>query len=324
MIFYRQVILCILSVVFLYLTATAGVVDKIAIIVNEEIVTLSEFNAAFEPYVKNIEENYKGADKEKVISQTRDMFLKHFIDNILIEQEAKKSHSPIVVKDEEVMAVVKNILTKRNVSMGEYEKELVKEGKTLETVKKEIRNQMVRMRLLRREVQSKIIVSEEEIGDYYYKHRESYEGKETVHVKMILLKYPPDANGAARAKVKNDADKLRKRIENGEYFEQIAVKYSQGAAASMGGDIGFVERGIIMPEIEEVVFSLPIGKVSEPIEAGDGVYIVTVVDKKGAGLKPLDVVRQEIKTIIEEEKLNKQYDEWIASVRKKSYIDIRM
>ena len=52
------------------------------------------------------------------------------------------------------------------------------EGNSLESVKKEIRGQMMRMRLLRREVKSKIIVSDEEIGEYYNKHRQDYEGKE--------------------------------------------------------------------------------------------------------------------------------------------------
>jgi parvulin-like peptidyl-prolyl isomerase len=322
--FIKKIIPSLLILMFLSVVVSAEVVDRIVAVVNEEIVTLSEFNAAFEPYARHIKESYKGPDIEKAMEQNKRMFLLRYVDNILIEQEAKKSHSPIVVKDEEVMSALKDILSKRQTNMDDFVKSLAKEGKTLEMVKKEIKSQMVRMRLLRREVQSKIIVSDEEIGEYYNQHREDYEGKEAVHIKEIFLKYPPKANKAARAQVKNEAVNLRKRIEKGEAFELIAAKYSQGAAASQGGDIGFVERGVVLPELESVIFNIPVGKVSAPIETDAGVYIVAVVDKRGAGLKQLDVVRREIKAKLEEQKLEKKYDEWISSVRSKSYIDIRL
>src|SRR4030043_1681788 len=105
---------------------------------------------------------------------------------MLIEQEAKKTGGAIAVKDEEVMAALNQMLAKKNSSMDDFLKSLAREGKTLESAKKEIKSQMVRMRLLRREVQSKIIVSDEEIGEYYNQHREDYEGKEAVHIKEIF------------------------------------------------------------------------------------------------------------------------------------------
>ncbi len=322
--FIKKIIPSLLILVFLSVGVSAEVVDRIVAVVNEEIVTLSEFNAAFEPYVRHIEESYKGPDKEKVMEQNKRMFLMRYVDNMLIEQEAKKSYAPITVKDEEVMSALMDILSKRQTNMDDFVRGLAKEGKTLEMVKKEIRSQMVRMRLLRREVQSNIIVSDEEIGEYYNQHREDYEGKEAVHIKEIFLKYPTKANKAVRAQVKNEAYNLRKRIEKGEPFELIAAKYSQGAAAAQGGDIGFVERGVVLPELESVIFNLSVGKLSAPIETDSGVYIVVVLDKRGAGLKPFDVVRQEIKAKLEEEKLEKKYDDWISSIRKKSYIDIRL
>ena len=91
------------------------------------------------------------------------------------------------VKDEEVMAVITDMLSKNNVRMDDYLKKLADEGSTLEMVKKDIKGQMMRMRLLRREVQSKILVTDEEIGEYYDKHRQEYEGKEAVRLKQILL-----------------------------------------------------------------------------------------------------------------------------------------
>jgi len=319
----KGIVLVLLGLMLLCAPVRAEVVDKIIAVVNDEIITLYEFNEAFEPYRKNIENTYKGDDKEAVIKQTREAFLQRLIDNILIEQEAKKSGAGIIVKDEEIMDVIQDMLNKQKLSMQDFLKNLAKDGKSIEYVKKEMRGQMMRARLLRREVKSKILVSDEEIGDYYNKNRQDYEGKETVRIKQLLLLLPPNATKAVIAKVKNEALQLHKRIMEGESFDSLIVKYSQGPAAAQGGDVGFVGRGTIIPEVDVVAFSLPVGQVSEVIESSVGFHIIQVVDKKGAGLKPLAAVLEEIKTKIEDEKLDKKYDEWIASVRAKSHIEVK-
>ena len=75
----------------------------------------------------------------------------------------------------------------------------------------------------------------------------------------------------------------------------MIVNYSQGPAAAQGGDVGFIGKGTIIPEVEAVAFSLPIGQVSEVIESSVGFHIIQVVEKKGAGLKPIAAVREEIR-----------------------------
>lgn len=322
--FYKGIVLILLGIILLCAPVRAEVVDKIIAVVNDEIITLYEFNTAFEPYRKNIENTYKGTDKEAVIKQSREAFLQRLIDNILIEQEAKKSGAGIIVKDEEVMEVLRDMLAKQKLSMQEFSKNLAQEGKSLDAVKKEIRGQMMRARLLRREVKSKILVSDEEIGAYYNKNRQDYEGKETVRIKQLLLLLPPDANETIKAKMKNEALQLHKRVMDGESFDLLALNYSQGPAAAQGGDVGFIGRGTIIPEVEAAAFSLPVGQVSEVIESSVGFHIIQVVDKKGAGLKPIAAVREEIKTKIEDEKLDKKFDEWIASVRAKSHIEVKL
>jgi parvulin-like peptidyl-prolyl isomerase len=302
----------------------AEVVDKIVAVVNDEIITLTEFNTAFEPYLKNIEDNYKGKDKEAIINQAKESFLKRLVDNLLIEQEAKKAGMGIVIKDEEVMDVIRDMMAKKKSNMEDFKKNLAREGTSLESLKKDIRSQMMRIRLLRREIKSKVIVSDEEIGEYYNKNRQDYEGKETVRLKQIFLAIPAKADKKTKAKIKEEAGQLRKRVLAGESFELLAVKYSQGPGAAQGGDIGFIEKGTIIAAVESVAFNLPMEQVSEVIESGIGFHIIKVVDKKGAGLKPIAAVREEIKTKIEDEKLEKKYEEWITSIRKKSFIEIKM
>lgn len=322
--FYRTFILVLWSIIFLCLPVQAEVVDKIIAVVNDEIITLYDLNAAFEPYQKNIENTYKGNDKDALIRQTKEAFLQRLIDNMLIEQEAKRTGISATVKEEDVMDVLQDTLVKQNVSMQDFLKNLAREGGSIEGVKKDIRSQIVRMRLLRREVKDKIIVTDSEIGAYYNEHRQEYEGKESVRMKQLLLVVPPGADKNVKMKIRNNALQLRELIMKGESFDLLAVKYSQGPAAAQGGDVGFIEKGTIIPEVETVAFNLPLNQVSEVIESNVGFHIIKVVDKKGAGLKPIAMVREEIKAKIEEEKLDKKFAEWISSVRAKSHIEIKL
>ena len=87
------------------------------------------------------------------------------------------------------------------------------------------------MRILRRDVRSKITISDEEIGDYYLKHREEYEGKEAVRIKQILLLFTQDMDEAARNKLREQANLILQRIKGGESFDLLAANFSQGPAA---------------------------------------------------------------------------------------------
>jgi len=306
----------------LSLPVYAGVVDKIVAVINDEIITLYDLNAAFEPYLKNIENTYKGQDKEDLIQQTKETFLQRLVDNVLIEQEAKRTG--IIVKEEDVMGVIQDTLTRQNLSMQNFLNNLAAEGSSIESVKKDIRSQLVRTRLLRREVKDKIIVSDSEIGAYYNEHREEYEGKESVRMKQLLLPFSSEADKNEKAKLRNEALRLRERIIKGESFDSLVAKYSKGPAASHGGDVGFIEKGTIIPEVEAAAFKLPVNEVSNVIESSVGFHLIKVVDKKGAGLKPVTVVREEIKAKLEEERLDKKFGEWISSVRARSHIEIKL
>lgn len=317
----RKWVFVLIMGILLPASGFSAVVDRIVAVVNEDIITLSELDSAFEPYLKKIEETYKGPDKSKVLAEGRLNMLNRLIDNRLIEQRAKKAG--VFVKDEEVMDTIKGLLRGRSIPLEELIKTLEREGSSLENYQKDMKDQMIRMRLLRREIKTKILVSDEEIGEYYLKHRAEYEGKEAVRVKQILIIVPQDASHKVKAKLKADADVIRKRLKDGDPFDLLAVQFSQGPSAATGGDIGYMEKGAMLPEVDAAVFRLQKGEISDVISSQIGLHIVMVLDKRGAGIKSMDVVRNEIKTKLEEDKMDKKYDEWISELRKKAHIEIK-
>jgi peptidyl-prolyl cis-trans isomerase SurA len=134
---------------------SAVIVDRIIVIVNDTIITQSDLNNAFAPVRKKIEENTTGAEREKLLKSTQEAYLNRMIDNILIEHQAVKLG--MAVSDEDVTATIRNILAQKNLSMEDFEKILDKEGISLESYKKDVKEQMMRTKVIRRELRAFVL-----------------------------------------------------------------------------------------------------------------------------------------------------------------------
>jgi len=310
----------LLALLFMAPPLYAEVVDKIVAVVNNEIILLSEMNAAFEPFRKRIETTYKGKERETALAESRTAFLNKLIDDTLIEQEAKKAG--ISIPDEDVMSAINDLISRRNIPRDDLIKELAKGGSSLDAYKHDIRNQMVKMNLLRREIKSKLVVTDNEIGEYYREHRNDYEGREAVRVKQIWLAFPSGAGAPEKEKMKRMAEEISGRLKKGDDFDALAAAYSAQTAA--GGDLGFITKGVAFPAMEKAAFALKEGGVSEIIESPAGFHIIKVIEKRGGGLKPIEEVREEIRARIEEQKTGEKFQEWMETLRKKAHVEIKL
>jgi peptidyl-prolyl cis-trans isomerase SurA len=235
-----KAVLAGVAAVLLGMAAQAGaeVADRIVAVVNDEIITLSELNNAFEPFRAKIEVSYREADREKAKIETRRLLLNQMINSLLLEQEARKAG--ITVGDEEVSDAISDVRKTQKLSVEEFRNALEREGITLDAYRKNIRDEIMRIKLIRRDIKSRVAVTDEEIGEYYRNHQDDYEGKTSARIRQILLLTPKKADPAERDRIRAEAEAIRKRLVNGESFEALCAKYSQGPAAADGGDIGYI------------------------------------------------------------------------------------
>jgi peptidyl-prolyl cis-trans isomerase SurA len=317
-----KAVLAGVAAVFLSSVIQAAVTDRIVAVVNDEVITLSEWNNAFEAYRERIDASYQGPDQEKIRAENKLILLNRMIDNLLMEQEARKT--AITVRNEEVTDAINDVQKQRKMSEDEFGKALEREGMTPDSYRKDVRDQLMRIKLIRRDIKSRVAVTDEEIGEYYRKHREDYEGKDAVRIKQILFVLPNEADSAMKEKLRADAGEIHRRLMNGEPFNQLSARYSQGPEAAAGGDIGYIEQGAILHEVDEAAFSLPLNQISRVIESSVGFHIIQVIDRRGAGFKAIENVREEIREKIDREKMEKKFGEWLDELRKKSHIEIKL
>ncbi len=157
------------------------------------------------------------------------------------------------------------------------------------------------------DLEKKLEVTEEEIHEYFVMHPKDFTVPEKVHVKIILLKIPEGSDQKAVDEIKQKAEEVRKRIQAGESFEELAKAESQDrASAEKGGDLGSIARGSLAPELEEAAFKTQVGSVSEPVKTKQGYYLIKVEEKQPEVAKPFEAVHDEIKARLLETKARKQ------------------
>lgn len=314
-------IIC-MFVIFSSITLYADFEDRIVAIVNDEVITLSELDATLQSFMKRIENISEGAERDKIVSQTRMAALDRLINNMLFEQKAAKMG--IVVKDKDVDKALKNMLEEKHMSFEKFLEALANEGGAIDDYKKEIRRSIISGRIIDKEIRPGITISEEEVGAYYLKHRDDYEGKEASRIQQILILKPKDADENTRAELRSKTEAILQKLESGEPFEVMVSVYSQGPAAKSGGDLGFVEGGMMFPAVDKVVSELKKGETSKVIESPVGFHIIRIIDKRGAGIKPVEEVREEIVSSIGNEKIRKKFQEWMKELREKSLVEIKL
>jgi len=317
----RTNLLVVFTLLFFACPAQAVIVDRIVAVVNDTPITQSELNSSFEPIRKRIAAQPSGEERESTLKKAQEGMLNRMIDDILIEQEATRLG--IKIPDEDVTGAIETILAQKNLTMNDFEKILEKESMSLEGYKKEVKTQMIRSKVVRRELRTAIAVTDEEIGEYYIKHRAEYEGQQAVRIKQIVLFFPEKLGDDIKQKMKGDMEAILKRLKAGETFDKLASQFSQGPTAKQGGDIGFVERGIMPPDMEQIAFTLEPGQISNVIESPAGFTIITVTDKRGEGTRMIESVRDEIKDKLLDAKMDKKIEEWMSGLRKKAHISIK-
>ena len=164
--------------------------------------------------------------------------------------------------------------------------------------------------LLEKEMESKAKVSDQEVKDYYEKHKEDF-AVGRIRASHILVK------------TEEDARNILERLKKGEDFAKIAKKSSiDPGSAKNGGDLGFFSAGQMVPEFEAVAVKLKQGEISEPLKTKFGYHIIKVTDKKIGKSVEFEKVKNYISQRLSAEKQKGFFDSYIEELKKKYTVEI--
>jgi len=150
-------------------------------------------------------------------------------------------------------------------------------------------------------------VDREELLRYYEDHLRDYSSEEKVRVAKIVVR--PKAGDTGEAE--QQAEELLTRISQGEKFQDLAAEVAEPVNREKRGDLGWISRGALAPELEDLVFALAVGEVSAPRVLPDRVELYSITDRH----EPSTVPFQQVQTEIEETLLNQKREAARRDVR---------
>jgi peptidyl-prolyl cis-trans isomerase SurA len=303
-------------------SGSGEVVERIVALVNNELITLSELEEMGKPILDEVRQTASPAEREERLKKARREVLDHLIESKLLEEEMKKKK--IEVPDRDVDAAIEDILKSSNLTEDGFKKALAREGMTLPAYRQKVRNELGKMRLVGREIKSKIVIGEEEVRKRYQENLEKYSEPLEVKIQQVFFPLPRDAPKDQVAVVQREALTILERARRGDDFSQLAKVYSKGPEASEGGVLGYFKKQELVRELEEAAFKLKPGEISDLVRSPAGFHILKVLDRKGGEPRPLAEVQNRIREEAMQEEAEKKYNAWMKDLKSKAYIEIRL
>lgn len=213
----------------------------------------------------------------------------------------------ITVSDAEVIKKIEEI--REGYSAEGFERVVTEQRVHYDVWKKALKRRMVIEKLIASDVNAGISVTEEEIGAYYHTHRREYSLEKKVHIAQIVLR---DREQSAN---------ILSRLKRGEDFGKVAREVSIGLEAIRGGDLGFIGRGVMPEAIDEVIFSLPSGAISQVIKSPYGFHIFRIIEKEERRREFSDI-RDRVVSDVRKQKEEQSYTLWLSNLRSQASIKI--
>jgi peptidyl-prolyl cis-trans isomerase C len=194
---------------------------------------------------------------------------------------------------------------------------------TLEMLRTEARQSLQVNALLESEVGAVPPVTEEEIVEFYEQNSADFRQDERVRASHILFSFPESSDAAAKEEVRARAADALNLVKTGADFAAVARQYSDdpGSRAN-GGDLGYFQRGQMVPPFEQAAFSLTTEQVSDLVESSFGYHIIQVTDRQAPRTIPLTEVRPEVLQFLEGRNRDLQMQAFVDSLRARSQVDI--
>jgi peptidyl-prolyl cis-trans isomerase SurA len=296
--------------------------ERIVAVVNNDVITLSELEETTKPIIEQVKKSSLPAEREEKEQKARRAVLDQLIENKLLEQEIK--NKKVEVSERDIDAAIEQIKQQNQVSENELKAILAKDGITFPAYRRRIRDDLGKMRLISREIKSKIVLREEDVRKNYQDTLARFTEPAEVKVQQIFFVVPQWAREEQVAAIRKEALSILERARRGEDFAELAGKYSQGPEAREGGVLGFFKHKELRPELEEAAFKLQPGEVSGLIRSPEGFHILRVLERKGGEPKPFAEVQNQIRDEMMQVEAERQFLEWMKVLRAKAYIEIRL
>jgi peptidyl-prolyl cis-trans isomerase SurA len=299
------------------------VVEEIVARVNNEIITLSDYQKADQELREEVAQECQGCTPDKIQAEIKDQekdVLRGLIDKDLLVERAKDMNINV---DTELVKQLDDVRKQNGLAtIDDLRKAVESSGIAWEDYQTEMRNKLLSDAVIRQEVAGKMDISPDAVKQYYDAHKQDFDLPEQVVLAEIFL----STEGRTPEEIfsiQKKAEDLHNRLVKGADFTQLAERYSEGQTAKDGGVIGTFKPGVLDKAFDEAVFKLHKGEITDVIQTKTGFEILKVAEHYQAGLQPLSVVQDKIQNQLYMQKMEPALRDYLAQLREESYVLVK-
>jgi peptidyl-prolyl cis-trans isomerase SurA len=297
------------------------IIDRIVAVVNSDIITLYDLNRALKPYEENIKAlGYETEKERETLFRVRKDLLDQLIDSKLADQEIKRAQ--ITVSESDIDSTIERMKVARSVTDEQLREGLARQGLTMAEYRKEMREQILRTKLVNREVKSKIVVTKEDIKAYYDSHQDEYAGEKKYYLYNIFVRLSPEAETSEREDALRQMEDARARLDQGLSFEDLVNQLKDSSSRIQGTDLGLYRPEELSEQLQGAVEKLSAGEYTEVLDTDFGPQIIYVQEIQETPAKSVDEVESEISEILYNELVDNKYQDWLNDLRNRSLIKV--
>jgi len=310
--------ICLSFFCFLLLVnpVAAKTLTKVAAVVNDDIITTFQLDKAVEVALRTNEKRNQMTAAQ--FDEFKLQVLKKMVNEKLLEQRSKELG--LTVSDADLESAIKDVEEKNGLTREALVRALAAQGTTLEAYRESVRKEILRYKLLSREVSYKVLVTTNEIRNYYNKHSDEYNAEPKIRINRISYTIP-EGDEEQKATFYKQVEVTRDLLKNGEDFNKVLAGQGSGAT---GGDMGEVPEADLAAPIKKALEGLKAGDVSEPVEINGQLHLFQITARTAAGDDPFELAKDEIEAKLRKEKADIRIKEWQKELHDNAHIEIRI
>jgi peptidyl-prolyl cis-trans isomerase SurA len=293
----------------------AEVVDRIAAVVNDDIITWTE---VYEIGAEHIE---RGATADPSKRRALELeVLDVLIGRRLVEQEMRRLG--IEVGDPDIERALADIARQNGLDRERLQREVEASGMDWDAYLEELTVNLREMMFNQQVLAPRITIRDDELRDAYRRNLAALAGPEQAHLQTLLLAYPPDATDEQKDEVLAQAIALRQQASQGAVFAELAAEHSAEPYASRRGELGTFRQGELVGNLDQPAFDTPVGSVAEPIVTPQGVFLLYVVARGQPDAPPFEQVQGRLQQQLMELKYDEAREQWEVQARRRAAVKV--
>jgi parvulin-like peptidyl-prolyl isomerase len=318
--------------------------NEIIATVNGQNITKTYVNKVLQEDFSKLPENQKTEENIKVLANK---IVNQKIEDILLIDAAKKAD--INISKEEIQTAVTNIKSQFKTEK-DFETDLKKQGLTKKEFEKEIKESLMKIKYVSTEIKNRAQnPTDEQLKNFYNNVISKINGldlklspqedklvssvanglkrqySEQVKIRQIFIKCSDDFTKEQKKEVNEKTKELKKELSLQDVnFAQLSVKYSDDQSLRQKkGDLGFVLKEDLTPEVAKVVFALDVGAYNtKPVQTSNGYHFFRVEEKKAKMPIEYDDIKESISDLLYKQNIQTEYDKLIAELKANSDIKL--